>query len=126
MTYIKYIVGVGLGLLANALGGFDLAIQTLLGLVVLDYLTGLLNAGYNGCLSTEIGFRGICRKVAMFFAIALSVLIENVMGNTAPIREVVIMFFVVNESLSIIENLGEIIELPSALEKAIKSLKGSE
>ena len=126
MEWIKYGIGVTGGLILNALGGFDLVLQTLLALVILDYISGVLQAGYKGRLSTKVGFKGICRKVAMFFAIMLTVIIERVLGGSLPLREIVIMFFIVNESLSIVENLGKIIKLPDELERAIRSLKGGE
>ena len=124
MEWLKYVFGVIGGLLLNSLGGFDLVLQTLLALVVLDYISGVLKAGYRGKLSTKIGFKGICRKVAMFFAIMLTVIIERILGGSLPLREITIMFFIVNESLSIIENLGRIIKLPDEIERAVKSLKG--
>lgn len=126
MEWIKYVTGVTTGLVVNALGGFDLMLQSLLALVVLDYFSGLLKAGYKGQLATQVGFRGICRKVAMFFAIMLTVVIERFLGDGLPIREITIMFFIVNEGLSILENLGKIIELPDKIEEAIRSLKGGE
>ena len=106
------------------LGGYDIALQSVIVAVILDYLTGVTRAFILKELSSEIGFKGIVKKVAIFFIIMLAVLIDRVTGDTGAIRTLVIYYFVANEGLSIIENLGQSgVPIPKALRDALKNLK---
>lgn len=126
MAYIKYFVsGIG-GLLAYYLGGFDLLLKTVLMLTILDFCTGVLGGIYQKNLSSEYGYKGIIKKVYMYFTICLATVIQHLIGNTIPIREMVILFYIVNESLSILENVGKVITYPEKLKQIILQLKESE
>ena len=89
------------------LGGFDIAIQSLLIVIVIDYLTGIASAIYNKELSSKIGLKGIIKKFCYLLVVALSVVIDNLLGQSGLIRSLVIYFFVANDGLSIIENMAE-------------------
>src|SRR5690554_465768 len=97
------------------LGGADILLQVVLYAVVLDYISGVLKAFVKRELSSEIGFRGIAKKVGIFIAIALAVQLERLLGPELAIREITITFYIVNEGLSILENLGEFIKVPDPL-----------
>ena len=106
------------------LGGFDVAISCLLIAIILDYISGIIKAFINKNLSSNIGFRGIVKKVAILIIVMLAVLVDRVAGETGAIRTLVIYYFVANEGLSIIENLGEAgIPIPKKLKEALKVLK---
>lgn len=109
------------------LGGFDIALKSLLIIIVLDYITGILSAIYNKKLSSKIGFRGILKKFTYIFIVALSVVLDKILGNTGTIRNLVIYFFVANDGISIIENVSEMnIPLPKKLIEVLEQLKNKE
>ena len=105
-------------------GGFDIAIQSLLIVIVIDYLTGIASAIYNKELSSKIGFKGIIKKFCYLLVVALSVVIDNLLGQSGLIRSLVIYFFVANDGLSIIENMTEMnIKLPQKLIDSLEQIK---
>lgn len=106
------------------LGGFDSLIYALIALVVLDYVTGVLLAIHNKKVSSEIGFKGISKKVMIFILVALGNIIDkHVMGSGSSLRTMLIMFYLSNESISIVENAGNIgLPLPKKLKEAMQKL----
>lgn len=106
------------------IGGFDIAIQSLLIVMVVDYLTGIASAIYNKELSSKIGFKGILKKFSYLCVVALSVVIDNLTGQSGLIRTLVIYFFVANDGLSIIENMAEMgVKLPQKLIDSLEQIK---
>lgn len=106
------------------LGGFDIAIQSLLIVMVVDYLTGIASAIYNKNLSSKIGLKGILKKFGYLCVVALSVVIDNLTGQSGLIRSLVIYFFVANDGLSIIENMAEMnVKLPQQLIDCLEQIK---
>ena len=105
-------------------GGMDVALMCLIIAIILDYISGIIKAFNTKQLSSKIGFKGILKKLGILVLVMLSVLIDRVGGNTGAIRTLVIYYFVANEGLSILENLGEAgIPIPNAIKKALKVLK---
>ena len=105
-------------------GGLDVAMTCLLVAIVLDYLSGITKAYVTKQLSSQTGFRGIVKKVAVLIVVMLAVLVDRVAGNTGAIRTLVIYYFVANEGLSVIENLGQAgVPIPQSIKKALKALK---
>ncbi|QEL82858.1 holin (plasmid) [Bacillus sp. JAS24-2] len=105
------------------LGEWNTVLQILVSIVVIDYITGVIAAGYNGNLKSKIGFRGISKKVMLFLLVGVSAQLDTVFGSHSTIREATIFFFVGNELLSILENAGLMgIKLPNALIKAVEIL----
>lgn len=106
------------------LGGLDIALKSLLIMIIIDYLTGVLSAIYNKKVNSKISFKGIIKKVSYLFIIALSVIIDNVLGQTGTIRTLVIYFFVANDGISILENVAEMgVPLPQKLIDTLEQLK---
>lgn len=106
------------------IGGFDIAIQSLLIVMVVDYLTGIASAIYNKELSSKLGFKGIIKKFSYLCVVALSVVIDNLTGQSGLIRTLVIYFFVANDGLSIIENMAEMgVKLPQKLIDSLEQIK---
>ena len=106
------------------LGGLDVALQALLVAIVLDYITGLSKAYVNRKLDSRTGFNGLIRKFCLLTLVALSVVIDNVAGNTGLIRTTIIYYLVANEGLSIIENLSEMnIIVPEFLKMKLKKMQ---
>jgi toxin secretion/phage lysis holin len=110
--------------LSYFLGGFDLALKSLLIVMVIDYITGISSAIYNKKLSSKIGIKGIIKKFSYLLVIGLSVVIDNLTGQNGIIRSLVIYCFVANDGLSIIENMAELdIKLPEKLIDSLEQIK---
>lgn len=110
--------------LAYFLGGFDLALKSLLIVMVIDYITGVSSAIYNKKLSSKVGIKGIIKKFSYLLVIGLSVVIDNLTGQNGIIRSLVIYCFVANDGLSILENIAELdIKLPQKLIDSLEQLK---
>lgn len=121
---ISNIVSVILTTFVYLVGGIDNAMQSLLIVIVIDYLTGIVSAIYNKELSSKIGFKGILKKISYLFVVALSVVIDNLTGQSGLIRTLVIYFFVANDGLSIIENMAEMgVKLPQKLIDSLEQIK---
>ena len=121
---INNVFSVILTTIVYLLGGIDIALQSLLIVIVIDYLTGIASAIYNKELSSKMGFKGIIKKFSYLLVVALSVVIDNLLGQSGLIRTLVIYFFVANDGLSIIENMAEMnIKLPQKLIDALEQLK---
>lgn len=114
-------------LLIFLLGGWDIALQCLLIAISLDYVSGLIKAYSTKTLSSRIGFRGLLKKVGLLIVVMIGVIIDKVTGGTGAVRTLVIYYFVANEGLSIIENLGVAgVPIPKSIKKALKALKNTE
>ena len=110
--------------LSYFLGGFDLALKSLLIVMLIDYITGVSSAIYNKKLSSKIGFKGIIKKFCYLLVVGLSVAIDNLTGQNGIIRSLVIYCFIANDGISIIENMGELdIKLPQKLIDTLEQLK---
>lgn len=111
-------------MLVYFLGGWDIALQLLLIAVCLDYITGILKAIYKKKLSSEIGAKGIVKKVLYFIVVAVAVVLDKITGDTGAIRTLVIYFFIANEGISILENCGDMgVPFPQKLKDTLEQLK---
>ena len=128
------VVGIIGGALTALLGGWDLAIQTLLIFMAIDYITGLMIAGIfhkspktkSGSLSSLIGWKGLCRKGMVLLIVSVAVRLDMLVG-TDFIRDAVVIAYCTNEAISIIENAGIIgIPIPKPILNAIDTLKNKE
>ena len=125
-NWIRVIGGVIGGFLAYWLGGWDTLLKTIVCLAVLDYITGWIKAILHKELSSEIGFKGLLKKIIMFIVIAVAYAIQGLMGGTVPLREVVIMFYIANEALSLLENAAEFIPVPDKLKEVLLQLRDKD
>lgn len=106
------------------LGGVDVALNSLLVVMIIDYITGVASAIYNKQLSSKVGYKGIIKKFTYLCVVALAVVIDNLTGQSGLVRSLVIYFFVGNDGISIIENLAEMnIKLPQKLIDALEQIK---
>ncbi|BDG30977.1 phage holin family protein [Parageobacillus thermoglucosidasius] len=107
------------------IGGADLLIIILLCFVMTDYVTGLIASAIEGKLSSQVGFRGIVRKILVFVLVAVSHLLDIAIGwDNHFIRDAVVFSYIINEFISIVENIGRAgVPLPSFLKKAIQLFK---
>ncbi|MFV0344311.1 MAG: holin family protein [Anaerocolumna sp.] len=120
---ISIVIGVIGGFLCNLLGGGDILLKTIVLLVVLDYVTGIIKGIYEKNLSSEIGFKGILKKIMIFIVIATAWTVQKLLGEAIALREIVIMFFIVNEALSLLENAAVLIPIPDKLKETLLQLR---
>lgn len=140
MNGLKTMVCTGIGIVgstvAAAIGGWDAAMITLVSMMVIDYLTGVLVAGVfhnspkteNGALESKAGWKGLCRKGMTLLIVLVAARLDIILG-TGFIRDAVIIGYIANETISIIENAGLMgVPIPEAIKKAIEVLqsKGEE
>lgn len=123
---LSMILGVIGGFICNWLGGLDLLLKTIILLVILDYITGVIKGIYEKNLSSEIGFKGILKKIMIFIVIATAWTIQKLLGEAIALREIVIMFFVVNEALSLLENAAVLIPIPDKLKETLLQIRDKE
>ena len=128
---IMAVVGVAGGVLATLLGGWDMALQTLIMFMAADYITGLIVAGVfhrsgkstTGSLESRAGWKGLCRKCGTLLLVLVAAQLDRVMGSEFC-RDTVVIGFLANEAISIIENAGLMgVPFPPILKKAIDVLK---
>ena len=117
------ILGIVGGVISSFLGGWDNLIIALITMIVLDYVTGVIKAIYTKRLSSEIGYKGIVKKLLMLVIVALAVCISRVLPDGIMIREITIFFFIANEGVSILENAAEIIPLPKQLKSILLQIR---
>jgi toxin secretion/phage lysis holin len=129
LQIIAGITMAALGTAASALlGGWDMWLQVLVYFVIADYITGILAAFYLKQLSSEIGAKGIAKKVFVFLLVGIAYKIDLLAG-TQLVRIAVCSFYIGIEGLSILENAGKLgIPLPDFLMDALEQMrdKGTE
>lgn len=107
------------------LGGADGFLYALIAFVVIDYLTGIMASILEQKLSSEVGFRGIFKKVVTFFLVGVANIIDYyLIGSGSAIRTAVIFFYISNEGISILENTAKIgLPIPDKLKNILEQLK---
>ena len=112
------------GWLGWFLGGCDGLLYALVLFVVVDYITGVMCAANDHKLSSEVGFRGICRKVLIFLLVGIGhVLDTQIIGTGSVLRTAVIFFYLSNEGVSLLENAGHLgLPIPEKLKVVLEQL----
>ena len=116
------------GYIGYFLGGWDGFLYALVAFVVIDYLTGIMAAILEKRLSSEVGFRGIFKKVLIFSLVAVAHIIDSQLIQTgSAIRTAVIFFYLSNEGISIVENASKIgLPIPVKLKTVLEQLNKEE
>ncbi|NBI17023.1 holin [Neglecta sp. X4] len=112
------------GWLGYFLGGCDGLLYALIAFVVIDYITGVMCAGADHQLSSEVGFRGICRKVLIFLLVGVANILDaNIIGAGCVLRTAVIFFYLSNEGVSLLENAGHLgLPIPKKMKDILAQL----
>ena len=122
---VKTIVAVAGAVTSYLFGGWSALLNILLTFVVADYITGVTAAAKEGRLNSEVGAWGIVRKVGIFAIVALAHLVDTALGDAHLFRDASIFFFLANELLSVIENLGRVgVPTPPVIQRAVEVLRG--
>lgn len=121
-------------LIATAYGGWDMSLNTLIIFMAIDYITGIIVAGVfknskktdTGGLQSKAGYKGLCRKGGILLVVLVSCRLDIMLGTTF-VRDAVVIAYIINETLSIIENVGLMgVPIPQVLVDAIDILKKKE
>lgn len=120
------IAGILGGLMISLFGGFDTILKVLLVMITLDYLTGIIKAVYNKQLSSNVGFKGLLKKIVTLIIVCVATVIQRLIGDNIAIREIVIMFYIANEGISLLENAAEFVPLPDKLKDVLLQLRGEK
>lgn len=112
------------GWLGYFLGGCDGLLYALIAFVVIDYITGVMCAVADKKLSSEVGFKGICRKVLIFLLVGIAnVLDVQVIGSGSVLRTAVIFFYISNEGVSLLENAAHLgLPVPDRIKTVLEQL----
>lgn len=132
-VYIAALGGISAvgSIVANFLGGWDTGLQTLVIIMAIDYITGVLCAlvwkkspkSSDGAFESKASFKGLLRKMAILLCVLVACRVDVYTG-TQLARDAVILFFIANDGLSIVENLGIMgIPIPPAIKNAFDALK---
>ena len=112
------------GALGWFFGGMDGLIYALLVFVIADYITGVMCAIADKKLSSEVGFKGICKKVLIFVMVGIGHIMDTyLIGNGEVLRTAVIFFYCSNEGVSMLENAGHLgLPIPAKLKDILEQL----
>lgn len=112
------------GWLGYFLGSCDGLLYALIAFVVIDYITGVMCAINDKILSSEVGFRGICRKVLIFLLVGIANILDvQVIGTGSVLRTAVIFFYISNEGVSLLENAAHLgLPVPEKIKTVLEQL----
>lgn len=115
--------GIG-GWLGYFLGGCDGLLYALIAFVAIDYLTGVMCAINDKTLSSEVGFKGICRKVLIFLMVGIANILDvHVIGTGSVLRTAAIFFYISNEGISLLENASHLgLPVPKKVKDVLEQL----
>ena len=128
VMWIKGAIAALGGAAAYLWGPWDALINALIALVALDYVTGVICAAANKRLSSEIGFKGLIKKALIFALVDVAGVADKVIPATnQAIRAAVILFYIANEAISILENAAELgLPVPEKLKAVLIKTKGED
>ena len=112
------------GWLGWFLGECDGLMYALIAFVIADYVTGVMCAVSDKRLSSEVGFKGICRKVLIFVLVGMANILDmHVIGTGCIVRTAVLFFYISNEGVSVLENAGHLgLPVPAKLLDVLEQL----
>ena len=115
--------GIG-GWLGYFLGGCDGLLYALIAFTVIDYISGVMCGIVDNNLSSEIGFKGICRKVIVFMLVGVATILDTRIFQTGSVlRTAVIFFYLSNEGISLLENASHLgLPIPTVVKKTLNQL----
>ena len=103
-AWVRGVLSMLAGIFGYVFGNINGLLTALFVCIVLDYVTGLIKAGILHKLSSEVGFKGILKKVLILLVVALAHLVDDCVGSGETWRNIAVVFYISNEGLSILEN----------------------
>lgn len=123
LTWLKWLAALVGATITAVLGGWDKMLQVLVFVVVLDYATGVTAAFMEKKLDSQVGFRGIAKKVLLFVPVAMGYSLDQILGQNI-LRSLAIWFYLANEGLSVLENLARAgVPVSPPLKAALEQLR---
>ena len=126
MINIKIMLSVLGGMVVSALGGCDTLLTVLAAFVAFDYVSGVVLAIKLGKLNSRVGFMGIMKKAMIFLVVIVAHLLDQLTGLDA-IRSITVLFYISNEGISIVENLGKLdVKIPKKIQDVLEQLDNGQ
>ena len=127
-AFFSTLTAIGAGVASTLLGGWDKSLEILLIFIIMDYITGVAAAFKTKTLRSSVGFEGLMKKGAVFLIVILAAQLDRITGNAAGVfRTATAFFFIANEGLSIVENVGEMgVKLPGFITGALTKLRDEQ
>ena len=127
-TIFSTLTAIGAGVASTLLGGWDKSLEILLIFIIMDYITGVAAAFKTKTLKSSVGFEGLMKKGAIFLIVILAAQLDRITGNAAGVfRTSTAFFFIANDGLSIVENVGEMgVKLPGFITNALTKLRDEQ
>ena len=121
---IQFIFSALGGWIGFFLGGCDGLLYALIAFVTIDYITGVMCAVADHNLSSEVGFKGIAKKVLIFLLVGIGHILDTqVIGSGSVLRTAVIFFYISNEGVSLVENAAHLgLPIPTKLKDVLEQL----
>ena len=109
-------------------GDMEGLMVALVALIILDYISGVIAAAVEKRLSSEVGAKGIAKKIFMLLIVALANIVDiNVIGDGHVLKTVTVVFYICNECISLIENAGRIgVPVPKKLLDVLEQLRDKD
>jgi len=127
LNTIKILAGTTGMFVSELMGGWDMFLKALLLMIIIDYATGVLKAIYLKELSSEIGYKGIIKKVVMLLVVVIACQIDALVGTDNALRTGTIFFWIANEGISILENAAKMgVPVPKQVKDALLKLKNEQ
>ena len=127
-TIIKNILAAICALFGFVFGDLNGIMIALIALIVMDYISGVLAAVVEKKLSSEVGAKGIAKKIFMLLIVAVANIVDiNVIGEGHVLKSVTVIFYIANECISLIENAGRLgVPVPKKLLDVLEQLKNKD
>ena len=115
-------------ILSFLFGDMEGLMVALIALIILDYISGVIAAAVEKRLSSEVGAKGIAKKIFMLLIVALANIVDiNVIGDGHVLKTVTVVFYICNECISLIENAGRIgVPVPKKLLDVLEQLRDKD
>jgi len=125
LVIIKALLAGIVAALTAVLGGWDMLLTALVCMMLADYITGLVAAAIKGELDSKVGLKGAAKKILIFVLVAVAAVVDTATGLTGhPLRAAACLFYIGNEGISIVENLGRAgVPIPSWLGNLFARIK---
>ena len=109
-------------------GGWDVALAVLVSFMAIDYLTGVVGAVINKKLSSQVGFKGLAKKLFVVLMLIVAVMLDRLInGGQWIFRTLVAYFYIANEGISIIENVARLgVPIPQRIVEILEQIKEKE
>ena len=123
-AWIRGFCALFVGAISYMYGELNGLLIALFVVIILDYVTGLVKGAIKHKLSSEVGFKGILKKVLILLVVGLSHVIDKCVGSGETWRNIAIVFYIANEGLSILENCNECgLPIPKKLQEILNTME---